>query len=52
VFNAVRAAEEADAEGVTWPRAKRCDDVGVVHFATQRLDLARPEPAGVRRSSV
>lgn len=35
VFSRVRAAEAADPDGVRWPRAKKTDDVAVVHFTRQ-----------------
>lgn len=38
VFNRVRAAETADPDGVRWPRAKKTDDVAVVHFTRQERD--------------
>lgn len=38
VFNRVRAAEAADPGGVRWPRAKKTDDVAVVHFTRQERD--------------
>lgn len=38
VFSRVRAAETADPEGIRWPRAKKTDDVAVVHFTRQERD--------------
>jgi hypothetical protein len=38
VFSRIREAEEADPSGRRWPRAKRRDDVSVVHFTTFRRD--------------
>jgi Protein phosphatase 2C len=38
VFARIRAAEDGDPDGSRWPRAKRRDDVAVVHFTTFRRD--------------
>jgi hypothetical protein len=38
VFARIREAEAADPSGRRWPRAKRRDDVAVVHFTTFRRD--------------
>lgn len=38
VFSRIREAEAADPSGSRWPRAKRRDDVAVVHFSTLRRD--------------
>ncbi len=38
VFSRIREAEAADPSGRRWPRAKRRDDVAVVHFTTFRRD--------------
>lgn len=38
VFSRIRAAEAADPDGVRWPRAKKTDDVAVVHFTRQERD--------------
>lgn len=37
-FSRIRAAEHADPDGVRWPRAKKTDDVAVVHFTRQERD--------------
>jgi hypothetical protein len=39
IFSRIRAAEDADPGGVRWPRAKKTDDVAVVHFTRQERDL-------------
>lgn len=39
VFSRIRAAENADPDGIRWPRAKKTDDVAVVHFTRQERDL-------------
>lgn len=38
VFSRIREAEAADPSGSRWPRAKRRDDVAVVHFTTFKRD--------------
>jgi hypothetical protein len=38
VFARIRAAEDGDPDGARWPRAKRRDDMAVVHFTTFRRD--------------
>jgi hypothetical protein len=38
VFSRIRAAEAADPDGVRWPRAKKTDDVAVVHFTRHERD--------------
>lgn len=38
VFSRIRAAEAADPNGVRWPRAKKTDDVAVVHFTRLERD--------------
>lgn len=38
VFSRIREAEAGDPSGSRWPRAKRRDDVAVVHFTTFRRD--------------
>jgi hypothetical protein len=38
VFSRIREAEAADPSGKRWPRAKRRDDVAVVHFTTFKRD--------------
>jgi hypothetical protein len=45
VFSRIRAAEEADPDGSRWPRAKRRDDVGVVHFSRQGRGVHGEVPA-------
>jgi hypothetical protein len=45
VFARIRQAEESDPAGTRWPRAKRTDDVAVVHFTSQgRDESGRPDP--------
>jgi hypothetical protein len=41
VFARIRAAEGSDPGGTRWPRAKRRDDVAVVHFTTFRRERHR-----------
>lgn len=38
VFARIRGAEDGDPDGSRWPRAKRHDDMAVVHFTTFRRD--------------